>query len=168
MAKTRGNFPCISFYQMRDGLQNLLAKFSSDTSFLEQHLDHFSEKKLADFWIPRFKISFEFEASEAMKELGLNLPFMKNVGELTEMVDSHLISKELYVSKIFHKACIKVNEEGTEAAASTAAIMRHGCALRQSPPPTFVADHPFLFMIREELSVIVFFTGTVLNPLLLA
>ncbi|KAF8405091.1 hypothetical protein HHK36_009989 [Tetracentron sinense] len=148
----------------RDGLQNLLAKFSSNTRFLEQHLDHFSEEKLADFWIPKFKISFGFEASETMKELGLNLPFMKNVGELTEMVDSHLISKELYVSQIFHKACIEVNEEGTEAAASTATIFGRFA----SRPQTFVADHPFLFLIREELSRIVFFTGAVLNPLLLA
>ncbi|KAK6942223.1 Serpin domain, partial [Dillenia turbinata] len=112
------------------------------------------------FWIPRFKFSYGFEASGTLKELGLDLPF-RNVGELTGIIDS-VDSHKICLSEIFHKSYIEVNEEGTEAAASTAPrIIR--CSGRLSPP-TFVADHPFLFMIREDTTRTMFFIGAVLNP----
>ncbi|KAH7532825.1 hypothetical protein FEM48_Zijuj04G0063500 [Ziziphus jujuba var. spinosa] len=96
-----------------------------------------------------------------MKEMGLKLPF--EARELTEMVDGPN-SDRLYVSDTFHKSHIEVNEEGTETAASTAAAFRFVCAT--FPTPSFVADHPFMFMIREEIHGMVFFVGAVLNPLL--
>nr|XP_048327671.1 serpin-ZXA-like [Ziziphus jujuba var. spinosa] len=67
---------------------------------------------------------------------------------------------------------IKVNEEGTEAAASTAVRAAASTAVRFKtlraiiPTPSFVADHPFLFMIREETHGMVLFLGAVFNPLL--
>ncbi|GLT56356.1 hypothetical protein SLA2020_294000 [Shorea laevis] len=80
------------------------------------------------------------------------------------MADS-LISNMLYayVTAIFQKSNIEVNEEGTEATASTAASTRLACA--RWPTARFVADHPFMFVIRVETSGLVFFTGAVLNPL---
>lgn len=66
------------------------------------------------FRIPRFKILFELETSNVLKELGVDLPFYP--GGLTKMVNSP-IDKYLYVSKIFHKSFIEVKEEGNEAAA---------------------------------------------------
>ncbi|WOG93214.1 hypothetical protein DCAR_0312495 [Daucus carota subsp. sativus] len=86
-----------------------------------------------------------------------------DAAEFTELVQS-LQGEKVCVSSIFHKAYIEVNEEGTEAAASTAVRFRRCCG--RVKPPGFVADHPFMFMIREETSRIVFFTGAVLNPLL--
>lgn len=62
-----------------------------------------------------------------------------------------------------HKVFIEVNEEGTEAAASNAVIAVAQCA--RYAIPSFVADHPFMFMIREETSNAVFFLGALLNPL---
>jgi len=56
-----------------------------------------------------------------------------------------------------------VNEEGTEAAAASAATV----VLRSfTMPRDFVADHPFLFLIREDLTGVVLFVGHVVNPLL--
>ena len=101
---------------------------------------------------------FGFEASDTVKQFGLSLPFQP--GGLTEMVDSD----SLYVSKVFHKCFIEVNEEGTEAAAASATLMRIGCAWRP-PSPDFVADHPFMFLIREDTTGVVLFFGHVLNPL---
>ena len=79
------------------------------------------------------------------------------------MVDSPVASN-LYVSSIFHKTFIEVNEEGTEAAAASAAVI----ALRGLPSfdkIDFVADHPFVFLIREDMTGMVMFVGHVLNPL---
>ncbi|KAK7840596.1 serpin-z3 [Quercus suber] len=143
----------------KDGLPNLIQKFSSNPGFLNQHFELRLEE-IPELWIPRFKFSIEFEVSDIMIEMGLNLPFQP--GELTEMVDSP-ISHRLFLSKIFRKAYIEVNEEGTKAAAITAAHFLLQCA--RHPIPRFVADHPFMLMIREETSKFVLFIGAVLNPL---
>lgn len=143
----------------KDGLSALAEKFASESGFLERKLPN-QKVEVDEFKIPRFKISFGFEASNVLKELGVVLPF--TVGGLTEMVDSS-VGQNLCVSDIFHKSFIEVNEEGTEAAAATAATI----LLRSVQFPTkidFVADHPFLFLIREDLTGTVLFIGQVLNP----
>lgn len=145
----------------KDGLPALVEKVGSESSFLDRHLPH-QEIEVGDFRLPRFKISFGFEASNIMKGLGLVLPFSAE-GDLTEMVDSQ-VGQNLYVSSMFHKSFIEVNEEGTEAAAASAAVI----SLRGLPineKIDFVADHPFLFLIREDLTGSVLFIGHVLNPL---
>jgi len=96
-----------------------------------------------------------------LKELGVVLPFLP-AGGFTKMADSSLVGKSLSVSYIFHKPFIEVNEEGVEAAAATAAILSKGCI---QPRLDFVADHPFLFLIREDLTGTIIFVGQVLNPL---
>lgn len=145
----------------KDGLLNLIQKLKSNPDLLYTKFE-LTEDKLTDFWIPKFKFSFGFEASDTMKKMGLEQIF--NPGELTEMLNiPDLANRKLFVASIFHKSYIEVNEEGTEAAASTAVLFELQCARRY---PSFVADHPFIFMIREERHGIVFFVGAVLNPLL--
>lgn len=144
----------------KDGLPALVEKVGSESRFLDRHIPY-QKVEVGDFRIPRFKISFGFEASNVLKGLGLVLPFSAG-GDLTEMVDSN-VGQNLYVSSIYHKSFIEVNEEGTEAAAASAAVIK----LRGLPLPKvdFVADHPFLFLIREDLTGTVLFVGHVLNPL---
>jgi len=115
---------------------------------------------VGSFKLPRFKISFGFEASEVLKDLGLTLPFTG--GDLTEMVDSS-VGGNLLVSSIFHKSVVEVNEEGTEAATATAAVV----LLRSMPmdPLDFEADRPFVFLIREDTTRVLLFVGHLLNPL---
>jgi serpin B len=56
-----------------------------------------------------------------------------------------------------------VDEEGTEAAAATAIV--GGPVAESGPPPiTFQADHPFLFLIRDQKSGLILFMGRVTNP----
>lgn len=61
--------------------------------------------------------------------------------------------------QVVHKAFIEVNEEGAEAAAATAVQIVLCCM-----PPSFVADHPFLFLIRDNRSKAVLFLGRINNP----
>ncbi|XP_027094423.1 serpin-ZX-like [Coffea arabica] len=145
----------------KDGLPALLDRAGSEPGFLEHHLSR-SKVEVGDFLVPKFKISFGFEASKTLKGLGLVLPF-SGEGGLTEMVDSP-VSRNLHVSSIFHKSFIEVNEEGTEAAAATAATIR----LRSAQffnKLDFVADHPLLYFVREDMTGVVQFIGSVVNPL---
>ncbi|XP_026384750.1 serpin-Z2A-like [Papaver somniferum] len=88
-------------------------------------------------------------------------------------VDEHtkfILANALYFKGFFHKCFVEVDEKGTEAAASTAVRAHVVCCMMRprTPPPRvdFVADHPFMFIIREEQSGAVLFMGHVLNPLL--
>ncbi|KAL3732775.1 hypothetical protein ACJRO7_022317 [Eucalyptus globulus] len=128
----------------KDGLPALVEKVGSESGFLNRHLPY-NKVTVGEFRIPRFKISSGFEASEDLKKMGLVLPFSSE-GGLTEMVNF----LNPLVSHVFHKSFIDVSEKGTE------------------PLPNnldFVADHPFLFLVREDLSGTVLFVGQVFNPL---
>ena len=71
----------------------------------------------------------------------------------------------LYISQVFHKAFVAVDERGTEAAAATAVVMaRAGSAMPAEPPAPFTADHPFLFFIRDLRSGAILFMGRLTDP----
>lgn len=76
----------------RDGLPALLDKISSEPGFLNRHF-LYEKIKARKFLIPKFKITFGFEAKKVLRGLGLKSPF--SLGGLTEMVDSD-ISKRLF------------------------------------------------------------------------
>uniref|UniRef100_A0A0D9VWC7 Serpin domain-containing protein n=1 Tax=Leersia perrieri TaxID=77586 RepID=A0A0D9VWC7_9ORYZ len=146
--------------EAHDGLWSLAEKLNSEPEFLEKHIPT-RQVTVGDFKLPKFKISFGFEASDLLKGLGLHLPFSSEA-DLTEMVDSPE-GQKLFVSSVFHKSFVEVNEEGTEAAAASAAVI----TLRSAPMSVdFVADHPFVFLIREDMTGVVMFVGHVVNPML--
>ncbi|WJX81531.1 hypothetical protein P8452_64397 [Trifolium repens] len=143
----------------KDGLLDLIDNVTSNSECLEDMLPY-EKVEVGKFRIPKFNFSVGVDIKELLMELGLDLPFK---GGLTKMVDSP-ISEELFVSDIIQKSFIEINEEGTTAAAATAMVESCCCV----PVPTlidFVADHPFLFMIRDDFNGTILFTGQVLNPL---
>ncbi|KAK1395734.1 Serine protease inhibitor (SERPIN) family protein [Heracleum sosnowskyi] len=147
-----------------DGLPALIEKVGSESGFL----DHYIPYKKVDggkFWIPKFKFEYEIEASAALKSVGLVLPFDPRIGS-TEMMYDHRPPRPLHGSEIFHKSFIEVDEKGTEAAAAAPVLCNFSAfACREEVYIDFVADHPFLFVIRENNTGIVQFIGQVLNPL---
>lgn len=66
--------------------------------------------------------------------------------------------KDLHVSSIVHKSFVEVNEEGTEAAAATAVMVRFLCAVI---PTEFVVNHPFILLIRNRKSGNILFMGNI-------
>jgi serpin B len=76
--------------------------------------------------------------------------------------------RDLFISAVIHKAYINVDEKGTEAAAATAVVMEKAMAMpprRDQPlPPVFRADHPFVFLIRDNRSGGILFMGRVTDP----
>ncbi|KAK9927818.1 hypothetical protein M0R45_024984 [Rubus argutus] len=150
---------CLFLPDSKDGLPALMERMCAESDFLERHLPH-RRVRVGDFRIPKFKFSFGFEASSVLEGLGL-------LRGLTEKVKSR-VGEPLVVPTIFHKAVIEVNEDGTKAAAVTHGRM-YGTACKPRLPRKeidFVADHPFMFVIREEVTETVLFIGYVLNPLL--
>lgn len=110
--------------------------------------------------LPRFKMSWGFDLSDTLASMGMTDAFGGNA-DFSGMDGT----KSLYIDKVIHKAFIDVNEEGTEAAAATAVIM-----MRCLPPPpaVFRADHPFVFLIRDNITGSILFLGRVVNPMVAA
>jgi serpin B len=110
-----------------------------------------------DASLPKFELSFPFQFDDALISMGMPNAF-------TEQADFSGMdgSRELYIGAALHKAFVAVNEQGTEAAAATAVIMQTK-ALAISPI-VFRADHPFVFLIRENGTGNILFIGRVTNP----
>ncbi|KAL3514559.1 hypothetical protein ACH5RR_027276 [Cinchona calisaya] len=152
----------------RDGLPSLLHKASNDPAFFSQQFNKLESRTYNVFWIPKFKFTYlTAKAPESLSIMGLDLPFQEDCKELTEIVET--MGGPFYVSMIIQKAVVEVDEGGTTAAAVTyESDDDMGFSLYSEPIKIyeFVADHPFLFMIREEKSRSVLLAGAVLNPLL--
>ncbi|XP_071341838.1 serpin peptidase inhibitor, clade B (ovalbumin), member 1, like 3 isoform X6 [Trachinotus anak] len=107
--------------------------------------------------LPRFKMEEKYDMKDVLVSMGMVDAFDIAMSDFSGMSPAN----DLVLSKVVHKAFVEVNEEGTEAAAATAAIMMLRCAL---PPATFIADHPFLFFIRHNPSMSVLFAGRYCSP----
>lgn len=107
--------------------------------------------------LPRFKIEESYILNSNLGRLGLQDLFNSSKADLSGMSGS----RDLFISKIVHKAFVEVNEEGTEAAAATAGIATF-CMLL--PEEEFTADHPFVFFIQHNPTANVLFLGRVCSP----
>jgi serpin B len=114
------------------------------------------EKKLDDIYIPRFKMTRDFELAEILPEMGMPSAFGSRA-DFSGMTGR----RDLFISNVIHKAFVDVNEEGTEAAAATAVVMGRGA---RPARVIFRADRPFAFLIRDTETGAVLFMGRVTNP----
>ncbi|KAG5539430.1 hypothetical protein RHGRI_019838 [Rhododendron griersonianum] len=144
----------------RDGLQNLLKKLMILKPRKYFNLCH---NELDQFLIPKFKFSYGFDVLKSMRDMGTPSSFLTNPKDLSEMMH---VPEDVndFVPNMIQKAFIEIDEKGTEAAAITEFSDEMGCSLQEPERMSFVADHPFVFMIREATSGLVFFTGAVLDP----
>jgi len=115
--------------------------------------------------IPVFRVAPAKSVSlkETLMHMGVVRAFDTDSAQFDGMA-THPKRDRLFISDAFHKAFIEVNEEGTEAAAATAVVMARGTGAPQVPDKTFVADHPFLFLLRDRTTGAVLFIGRVNDP----
>jgi len=117
--------------------------------------------------VPKFEITSQFGLADVLKSMGMKdafePPFL--LSQESRGADFSGINgkRDLFISAVIHKAYVNVNEEGTEAAAATGVVV----GLTSVGPRErviFRADHPYLFLIRDNRSGSILFIGRVMNP----
>ena len=141
--------------QKRDGLSNL--EEMVDTENLKGWLAALRSHEVR-VTLPKFKLTSQFRLARILSALGMSTAFTHkaNFSGITTAGD-------IFIDDVIHKAFVDVHEEGTEAAAATGITM----ALTSAKPEKVVefrADHPFVFMIRDNRTGSILFFGRVTNP----
>ncbi len=137
-----------------DGLARVEAALSAKR--LDAQVSAMAEQ-LVSLSLPRFKLSASFDLKDTLTVLGMSRAFDDHRADFSGMTDKD----GLVLSKVLHQAELVVNEEGSEAAAATAVIVRTRSVPRGIP---FLADRPFLFFIRDTRSGAVLFMGKLVDP----
>jgi serpin B len=109
--------------------------------------------------LPKFRIEGEFRLAVPLAAMGMHDAF-------TNEADFSGIAREgpIFLSEVYHKAFVAVDDQGTEAAAATA-VPPTLCSVPWSElPVSFTADHPFLFLIRDRPSGAILFMGRLADP----
>ncbi|MBW2645389.1 MAG: serpin family protein [Deltaproteobacteria bacterium] len=138
-----------------DGLAQLEADLNPEN--LNAWMGLLRKREVVVF-LPKFKMTSQLSLAETLASMGMPDAFRPNA-DFSGMDGT----KTLYISAVVHKAFVDVNEEGTEAAAATGVVMRLTSAL-PTPPPVFRADHPFVFLIRDNHSGSILFLGRIVDP----
>ena len=140
----------------RDGLTELERSLTLEN--LGRWTSHLRPAEVLVF-LPRFELTGKYQLDDQLIRMGMADAFS------AEADFSGMDGREkwLYIGAILHQACVEVNEEGTVAAAATAVITLEK-SIGAPVPPTFRADHPFVFFIREHVMGSILFLGRIVNP----
>ncbi|MGD9402802.1 MAG: serpin family protein [bacterium] len=107
-------------------------------------------------YLPRFEIEYDILMNDVLTALGMGIAFSASEADFTGMRDEG----ELWISRVIHKTYVKVDEEGTEAAAATVVEMTE----TETGSFTMRVDRPFIFALREKHSGTILFIGKIANP----
>ena len=147
-----------------NGLRALESKLTSDVLAGCAKL----ETRDVDLHLPKFKLEPPtITLAEKFEPLGMKTAFDQPPGSANfDKMAPRTPRDYLYISQIFHKTFIAVDEKGTEAAAATAVAMLAGTALRSPPPPPIEVkiDRPFIYAIQHVPSGVCLFLGRVTDP----
>jgi len=137
-----------------DGINELEKQLTVEN--LKNWLSNLHKKEVQVFF-PRFKMTSEFSLADILSQMGMKDAFSEKA-DFSGMTGN----RDLFISAVVHKAYVDVNEEGTEAAAATGVTMKVTSVA--APMPVFRADHPFIFLIRDNHTGSILFLGRVSNP----
>lgn len=151
---TSGKYSMLIFLPKQD-LEELQRNFTDDNYYywIESMLSY----DMTSVLIPKFKFENSTRLKEHLSNMGMPDAFVQGSANFSGISPAATCLQEIY-----HKAFIDVNEEGTEAAAATGAVVAQRSAIQKKK---FHADHPFLFVIRDNTTNSILFIGRVLNPI---
>ena len=139
-------------------LEEAMSKVKNINSILK-----FGYKEKVEVTLPRFKLESKLDLVDPLTQLGMTDMFDGSLADFSGMTGG--TDKGLYVSTVVQKAFVEVNEEGTEAAAATFAdAVDYSDFHMEMEPPTFTCDRPFMFLIRDNLTGMILFSGHVTDP----
>jgi serpin B len=143
----------------RDGLPSLLPVLTAPR--LRDWLAR-QEARPVDVSLPRFSLRDRFQLSRVLAQMGMAAAFSPQEADFGGIT----AEQGIFLNAVIHEAWMEADEEGTEAAAGTAATMSTTSmpAGQTLPPVVFRADHPFLFLIRDLRSQAILFLGQLRTP----
>jgi serpin B len=174
-----GSFQALEIpYQKKElSMIVFLPKARAGLSGFEQSLTPGSmQKLLGQLWpaetvivtMPKFKMEAQFSLKDSLIAMGMREAFDAKRADFSGVASRETMQHvgNLSISGVIHKAYVDVNEEGTEAAAATAVTAPTISSSRTTPTPPIIfrADHPFMFLIRDNRSGSILFMGRVTNP----
>jgi serpin B len=139
-----------------DGLHDLESQLSSES--LKAWTSNLTSREVM-VYMPKFETTKALNLKKILTSLGMTDAFSRKA-DFSGMEPR----KELFISDAVHKAFIDVDEAGTEAAAATAVVLEVTSAFPIKEPPVFNANHPFMFLIRDNETQSILFMGRLTNP----
>jgi serpin B len=138
---------------LRDALRSL------DGPAFDRLISGLTEQRIV-FAMPRYTATFKAELNAPLARLGMAQAFDPGRADLSNMVEP---TQRAYISLVIHRAFVRVDEEGTQAAAATAVTMRT-TAIMMPPEKRVIVDRPFLMAIRDDQTKQTLFLGAIYDP----
>ena len=138
----------VSLGQLQDQLASLGSKWISGF-----------QSNVVQLQLPRFKLEFQVELKSILSTLGMKKAMLPGQADFSGMSPR---GRELSITAVYHKTYVDVNEEGTEAAATTTVAVAK--AAEPSPPIPFKVDRPFFCAIVDNTTGSILFTGSIADP----
>jgi serpin B len=129
-----------------------------DPEMLEEVVGGMSTREVAVV-MPPFEFDTDYSLTPVLGEMGMGDAFDASRADFSGFTGE----RDLFITAVVHKAFVKVDETGTEAAAATGLIMAT-TAMPSDPPELFLLDRPFVFLIIDDRSDTVLFMGRVTDP----
>jgi serine protease inhibitor len=141
----------------RNGLPKLLDSLSNDNVY---SMINKMGKQKGVISLPKFKVEYSASFVNILKKFGMSIAF--NEGANFDM----MAESPVFISNVLQKTYLNVAEKGTEAAAVTAVIMTTGISTNPNPEKLFymIIDHPFLCLIKDNISGVILFSGAIYDP----
>jgi serine protease inhibitor len=154
-----GNRLAMYVFLPREGLPLTTALEKVDDGTFESAIAKLGKQQVA-LTMPRFTATYEVRLNQALSNLGMAQAFSPSA-DFSDLTESR---RKAYISSVLHKAFVRVDEEGTEAAAATAVTIT-ALAVHIAPSPIqMIVDRPFLMVIRDDTTREILFLGAIYDP----